>query len=86
MKHDVLCSKHVFQNAVRNERAVARLDQARAIRDVANKSKIWSSVKHLNSDNVFVEAFFVNCVLVARRLEARLFVYDTYISFVMASI
>ena len=37
MKHDVLCSKHVFQNAVRNARAVARLDQARAIRDVANK-------------------------------------------------
>ena len=77
MKHDVLCSKHVFQNAVRNARAVARMDQARAIRDVANKSKMWSSVIHLNSDNVFVEAFFVNCVLVARRLEVRLFVYDT---------
>ena len=33
---------------------------------------------HLNSDNVFVEAFFVNCVLVARRLGVVfVFVDDT---------
>ena len=78
MKHDVLCNKHVFQNTVRNARAVARLDQARAIRDVANKSKMWSSVIHLNSNNVFIEAFFVNPVLVARKLEVDfVFVDDT---------
>ena len=69
MKHNVLCNKHVFQNAVRGARAVARMDQARAVRNVANESKTRSSLIHLNSDNVFVEAFFANGVLVARRLE-----------------
>ena len=69
MKHNVLCSKHVFQNAVRCARADARVDQARAVRDVANTSKTWSTAIHLNFDNVFVEAFFVNSVLLARRLD-----------------
>ena len=78
MKYDVLCSKHVFQNAVRDARVNARMDQARAIRDVANKSNVWSSVIHLNSDNVFIEAFVVNSVLIARKLKVDfVFVDDT---------
>ena len=78
MKHNILWSKHVFQNAVRNARAVARMDQARAVRNAANESKTWSSLIHLNSDNVFVEAFFANTVLVARELDVDfVFVDDT---------
>ena len=77
-KFNVLCNKHVFQNAVRDARAVARSDQARALRDVANRSNVWNSVIHLDSDNVFVEAFFVNSVLLARRLDVKfVFVDDT---------
>ena len=68
----------MFQNAVRNARAVARMDQARAVRNAANESKTWSSLIHLNSDNVFVEAFFANTVLVARELDVDfVFVDDT---------
>ena len=59
----------MFQNAVRCARADARVDKARAVRDVANTSKTCSSAIHLNSDNDFVEVFFVNSVLLARRLE-----------------
>ena len=60
MAHNVLCSKHVFQNAVRNVRADTRQDQARAIRDLAMTSRVWSSEIRLSADNVFVEAFFAN--------------------------
>ena len=74
MSHNVLCSKHVFQNAVRNARAETRQDQARAVRDLARGSRVWSSEIHLSVDNVFVEAFFANAVLLARGLVVK-FVY-----------
>ena len=78
MSHNVLCSKHVLQNALRKARAEARQDQARAIRDLAGMSRTWSSEIRLDTDNVFVEAFFANAVLVARRLVVKfVFVDDT---------
>ena len=74
MMNNVLCCKDVFQNAIRKARADAKADQARVVRDTVNKSTIWSSEVHLNSSNVFVEAFFVNSVLSAKRLKVE-FVY-----------
>ena len=74
MTHNVLCSKDIFQNAVREARANAKADQARAVRDTVKKSTIWTSEVHIDADNVFVEAFFVNSVLLAKRLKVE-FVY-----------
>ena len=74
MAHNVLCNKDVFQNAIREARANAKADQARAVRDAVKNSTVWSSEVHLNSNNMFVEAFFVNSVLLAKRLEVE-FVY-----------
>ena len=36
--------------------------------DVVHKSNAWSSEIHLNGENVFVEAFFANSVLVAKKM------------------
>ena len=78
IEHNVLCNKHVFQNAVRKVRAETRQDQARAVRDLAMMSRLWSSEIHLSADNVFMEAFFANSFLVARRLSVKfVFVDDT---------
>ena len=69
MRHNVLCRKDVFQNAVRNTRALSKVDQARSLRNAVHESKVWSSEIHLNDDNVFIEAFFANSVLVSKRLQ-----------------
>lgn len=46
----------------------------RSLPDAVHESVTWSSEIHLNADNVFVEAFFANAVLVAKRLTVT-FVY-----------
>ena len=74
MRFNVLCNKGVFQNAVRRARAAARSEQARSLRDAVRESNVWSSEIHLNAENVFVEAFFANSVLVAKKLSVT-FVY-----------
>ena len=71
MTHNVLCCKDVFQNAIRKARADAKADQARVVRDTVNKSTIWSSEVHLNSSNVFVEAFFCQLRLIGKGAESR---------------
>ena len=55
-------------------RAISRSDQARSLRNAVNDSKVWSSEIHLNRDNVFIEAFSANSVLVSKRLHV-MFVY-----------
>ena len=69
LKNNVLCNKDVFYNAVRMAREEKKEEQSRALRDAAAKSDIWSSEIHLMENNVFHEAFFVNAVLLARRLN-----------------
>ena len=74
----VLCNKDVFYNAVRSAREEKRAEQSRALRDAAAASTIWSTEIRLTEDSVFAEAFFVNAVLVARRLRvAHVFMDDT---------
>ena len=63
-----------FQNAVRHERAAARSERARSLRGVVRESNVWSSEIHSNAENVFVEAFFTNSVLAAKKLSNK-FVY-----------
>ena len=53
----VLCSKDIFQNALRHARADIRADQSRALRDAAAKSPLWSSEVHLTVRNVFTKRF-----------------------------
>ena len=44
-------------------------DQARALRDVAGRSTLWSSTIHITDNHTFSEAFFVNTVLVSKGLD-----------------
>ena len=74
MRFDVLCNKGIFQNAVRRARTAAHSERARSLRGVVRESNVWSSEIHLNVENVFVEAFFANSVLVAKKLSVT-FVY-----------
>ena len=53
----VLCNKDVLYDAVRGARAEMRAAQARALRDAAAASGVWSSEIHLTEDSVFAEAF-----------------------------
>ena len=73
-RFNVLCNKGVFQNAVKRARAAARSEQARSLRDVVRESNVWGSEIHSNAENVFVEAFFANSVLAAKKLSVT-FVY-----------
>ena len=57
MANDVLCSKHVYQNAVRDARGASKADQARALRDAVRASDVWTSEIHLDGANGFLEAF-----------------------------
>ena len=73
-----LCNKHVFQNALRQARSDIRADQSRALREAASQSAIWSSEIHLTGENAFFEAFFVNSVLLTKRLRVtHVFMDDT---------
>ena len=64
-----LVQQRGFQNAVRHERAAAHSERARSLRGVVRESNVWSSEIHSNAENVFVEAFFANSVLAAKRLS-----------------
>ena len=69
MRNNLLCNNDVFQNAVRGAHRRMNSEQARALRDAAAKSGVWSSAIHLTDNNVFSEAFFVNAVVVAKRVD-----------------
>ena len=45
-------------------------DHDRALRDAAAMSIVWSSTVHLTDTNMFLEVFFVNAVLIAKRVDA----------------
>ena len=75
---NVLCSKHVFENAVREARALSRTDQSRALRNAVGSSDLWSSEIHLDAGNHLLEAFFINNALLSLRLDVNfVFVDDT---------
>ena len=75
---NALCSNDVFQNAVRSARARANADQSRALRNAVASSDVWASEVHVDASNVFVEAFFANAALVAKRVSVNfVFVDDT---------
>ena len=76
MRFDVLCSKHVFQNAVRGTRVCGRSDQSRSLRDVARESNVWASEIHISETNEFVEAFFANAVVASKDIGVRLVYVD----------
>ena len=59
---------------MRHERAAAHSERARSLRGVVRESNVWSSEIHSNAENVFVEAFFANSVLAAKKLSVT-FVY-----------
>ena len=44
-------------------------EQARALRDVAGTSTLWSSTIHITDNNAFGEAFFVNTVVVSKGID-----------------
>ena len=69
MRHNLLCNNNVFQNVVREAHKRMNADQARGLRDAAARSMVWSSTIHLTDTNMFLEAFFVNAVLVAKRVD-----------------
>ena len=78
MQLDVRCPDDVFQNVLRATRRELKADKARALRDAAAVSPLWSSEVHLTPDSVFVEAFFVNALLVAKGVDTSfVFVDDT---------
>ena len=74
LKNGVLCNRDVFQNALRSVRKELSTDQCRDLRNTVSSSHLWSSVIHLSSDNVFVEAFFTNTALASKCLNIE-FVY-----------
>ena len=75
---NALCSNDVFQNVVRSARARANADQSRALRNAVASSDVWASEVHVDASNVFVEAFFANAALVAKRVSVNfVFVDDT---------
>ena len=76
MANDVLCSKHVYQNAVRDARGVTKADQARALRDAVRASDVWTSEIHLDGANGFLEAFFVNQRLLSLNVPAEFVLVD----------
>ena len=71
-----LCNNDIFQNAVRGAHRRMNSEQARALRDTAAKSGVWSSTIHLADDNVFSEAFFVNAVVVTKRVDTDIVYVD----------
>ena len=78
MRLGVLCSDDAYQNVLRATRREMKEDQARALRDAIAGSRLWSSEVHLTANNVFAEAFFVNAILIAKRLDVPfVFVDDT---------
>ena len=78
MQLGVLCSDDAFQNVLRETRREMKGDQARALRDAAAGSRRWASEVHLTANNVFLEAFFVNAVILTKRLDVPfVFVDDT---------
>ena len=78
MENNVLCNKHVFQNAVRSCRGDKKREQTRELRDAAHFSTLWNSELHLTSENVYEEMFFVNRHLISKGLSVDLvFVDDT---------
>ena len=60
MDNGVFCDNGVFYNVIGKVRSDQISGQARALRDAASASVLWSSEIHLGDDNVFVEAFFSN--------------------------
>ena len=66
LRNDILCSKNILQNALREPRSAMRAEQARALRDAAMKSSVWSTQIHLAHDNALREAFFVNTALLSK--------------------
>ena len=74
MINGVLCNRNVFQNALRSVKKDLCCDQCRDLRNTVATSHLWTSTIHLTADNVFVEAFFTNTVLVSKCLEVN-FVY-----------
>ena len=69
-----LCFDDEYQNVLRATRRGMKEDQMRELRDAIAGSRLWSSEVHLAANNVFAEAFFVNAILIAKRLEVP-FVY-----------
>mgnify|MGYP004550376427 CR=1 FL=1 len=76
MRNNLLCNNDVFQNVVREAHKRMNADQARGLRDAAARSMVWSSTIHLTDTNMFSEAFFVNAVLVAKRVGADIVYVD----------
>ena len=66
LRNDILCGKNILQNAFRESRSTMRAEQARALRDAAMKSSVWSTQIHLASDNALREAFFVSTELLSK--------------------
>ena len=70
VQHNLLCNNDVFQNIVREAHKRMNSDHDRALRDAAAMSIVWSSTVHLTDTNMFLEVFFVNAVLIAKRVDA----------------
>ena len=69
MKNAVWCNNDIYQNVVREAHKRMNSEQARALRDVAGMSTLWSSTIHITDNHQFVEAFFVNMVVVSKRID-----------------
>ena len=76
MDNDVFCNKDVFYNVIRKARSDQISGQARALRDAAMASDLWSSEIHLGEHNTFVEAFFSNTNVCSRRVDFDLVYVD----------
>ena len=59
----------MFQNALRSVRRDLGTDQCRDLRNTVAASSLLSSVIHLTSDNVFLEAFFTNTALASKCID-----------------
>ena len=78
MDNNVLCNKNVLHNALRPFRSDKRVDQTRELRDTVRSSDLWNSRIILNSDNIFMEMFFINRHLLSMRMKVEfVFVDDT---------
>ena len=76
--NNVLCNKHVLQNALRPFRLNKKAEQTRELRDAVRASDLWNSEIHMNLENVFVDMFFVNRRLLSKRMKVDfVFVDDT---------
>ena len=76
MENDVFCNKDVFYNLFRKVRSDQISGQARALRDAARASDLWSPEVRLGDDNVFVEAFFSNAKVCSMRVDFDLVYVD----------